>query len=265
MLREAARLSSGHDYEAWVANCGRNVSHHSGFIPLLRRLDVLRTDKKQDVEKLTFHGPKRYALCTSADGSRKALDKLVSLIQFADVAADVLLSVQGPKTCRAWCSAHARLLEAVEQHPSPGMSVKSTAGVPYLTAWTCRGMLLHKIYETGVAQLRADDIPVQEFAESFPDQKGAVAKLQGHWRARGPGVDTVKSLFQRTLVKLPPEYLTMAMCFTEEQKVMRKVSTQWLEDNCAVLTAERAAMCKREGQNPVLCRLVQRVRDISAP
>ncbi len=70
----------------------------------------------------------------------------------------------------------------------------------------------------------------------------------------------MKALCQRTLMKFPPEYLTMAMCFTEEQKVMRKVSTQWLEEHCAALTAERAAMKKREGQNPVMCRLVQRVR-----
>ena len=56
----------------------------------------------------------------------------------------------------------------------------------------------------------------------------------------------------------------MALCFTEEQKVMRQVSTDWLEEHCAALCAERAAMKRCEGQNPVLCRVVQRVRGITS-
>ena len=198
VLCKAVRQSSGQNFTAWVANCGRNVSHHSGFIPMLRRFNVLRTARRHDVEKFTFHGPTQYALCASAGGSRKAIRKLESLITFADAAAEVMFKVQGPGTCRAWCSLYTQLLEAVGQHPSPGMSFKHTA-VPYLTGWTCRGMLLLRMYQ-GKAQLRADDTPVSEFARSFPDQKGIVAKLQGHWRSRNQaGADTVRALCQRTL------------------------------------------------------------------
>jgi hypothetical protein len=35
------------DEQTWVTNCGRNVSHHSGYLPLLARLNVICKSKGQ--------------------------------------------------------------------------------------------------------------------------------------------------------------------------------------------------------------------------
>ena len=51
----------------------------------------------------------------------------------------------------------------------------------------------------------------------------------------------------------------MAMCFLEE-RMLRKVSTTWLEEHTSKLAKVREAMKRTEGQNPVFIRLVLRVR-----
>ena len=119
-LRTAAKkVAASTDLTIWIQNCGRNVSHHSGLISLLHRLDILiRAGQKQDGFQFR-RGGHFYKLKETAVAKQKSLQKLQHIIAFMD---DVSKSkVQGPRSCAEWCSATEQLRELAAKHDVPGM------------------------------------------------------------------------------------------------------------------------------------------------
>jgi hypothetical protein len=119
-LRTAAKkVAASTDLTIWIQNCGRNVSHHSGLISLLHRLDILiRAGQKKDGFQFR-RGGHFYKLKETAVAKQKSLQKLQHIIAFMD---DVSKSkVQGPRSCAEWCSATEQLRELAAKHDVPGM------------------------------------------------------------------------------------------------------------------------------------------------
>ena len=61
ILRDALRASSKYDgkWDVWVTNCGRNVSHHSGFVPMCQRLHIIELTPNSNVNGFFWSSAER--------------------------------------------------------------------------------------------------------------------------------------------------------------------------------------------------------------
>ena len=131
VLTEAACLLSDVDLSIWVANCGRNVSYHSGPAALLMRLRVITSAEDGDIHI----GKSKY--CTLAD----ARDKSVELIGEIVKASLALKPIYPPRIVDAedWADRIQRGLVALQAVRAPGLRVPTDVGrAGYLTKWTLR-------------------------------------------------------------------------------------------------------------------------------
>ncbi len=200
ILRCAAKASSGKDYTAWIANCGRNVSHHAGFVHLLRKYFVIRKLKTKlpDPQVLKFGSNQRYVLCNNLTAEKKSIQKLMLLIKFADAAMVNLFKVPGPTSCAQWCDIWHRLVAVAQQHPAPGLGIgRDTSRLKYHPAWTLRALVLSRMFQQGIDELKLDCTSVHAFAACFPDQKDMVVRLQGHRRDQEDRASTMQKLYSR--------------------------------------------------------------------
>ena len=81
----------------WVANCGRNVSYHSSFVPLLHRLGIVQSKKPREATKLdqldmTGVGGSCVKYFT---GAKKARKKLRDFIGVADAVSALPVPTTG--------------------------------------------------------------------------------------------------------------------------------------------------------------------------
>ena len=93
-LSQACRLMANVDYKDWVNHWGRGVTHHSGFIPMLLRLQVIRKSAARDRGSLCLGlGSSSYRLASRAQSTR-----LGAWVAASDVIAQVLEANSTPRT-----------------------------------------------------------------------------------------------------------------------------------------------------------------------
>ena len=246
VLRRTAEAVHGADFSCWVTNCGRNVSHHSGFVPMLLRFKVLRKVPRSSVSPLDLGSTTGLCYQLRSDNLLEVLNKLCKLVVLADAIKK--FKVRGPRSCTAWVTAFRNLSDVVKMNPCPGMNNVTS----YLPLWTMRAILLRRMYASGASRLRLDDSLFIDFASTFPDQK----KMLGKICEVKPSL-TCKAALTTSGYQGPPELLSMYLCFMQ---AIDKTSTQFLTKNVDTLTKHRADYKKNNFQNPVLKELVKMVR-----
>ena len=246
VLRRTSEAIEGTDLTCWVTNCGRNVAHHSGFIPMLIRFKVLRKVPKSSVSSLSLGSitGRRYKLRT--DNLLEALSKLCKLIVLAD--AIKRSKVRGPRSCSAWIKAFRNLSDIVQKNPCPGMNDVTS----YLPLWTMRAILLRRMYAAGTPRLQLDNSSFSDFASTFPDQNKMLEKI----------VEIKPSMTCKAAMKMsgytgPLELMAMYLCFL---KGVDRTSTVFFCKNMGLLMKTRADYKLSNLQNPVLRELVKIVR-----
>ena len=249
VLRRTTRMVHGKDFACWVKNCGRNVSHHSGFVPMLLRFKVLRKASESSVSSLDLGSAtgRRYEL--RSNNLLEVLSKMCKLIELANAVKKMMSKVRGPWSCSTWITAFRNLSDVVRKSPCPGMNNVTS----YLPLWTMRAILLRRMYAVGASQLQVDNSLFSDFASTFPDQKKMLEKI----------VEAKPSLTCRAALKIsgykgPPELMTMYLCFL---KGVDRTSTEFLMKNMDILSKTRSDYKKKNLQNPVLRELVKLVRE----
>ena len=249
VLRRTIQMVQGKDFECWVTNCGRNVSHHSGFIPMLQRFKVVRKVARSSASSLDLGSVTGLRYELRSDNLLEVLSRMCKLIKLADAIKELMSKVQGPRSCAAWITASRDLSDVVRKSPCPGMNNVTS----YLTLWTMRAILFRRMYAAGASQLRVDNSLFSDFASTFPDQKKMLEKIV----VAKPGL-TCRAALNMSGYKGPPELMSMYLCFL---KGIDRTSTEFLTKNVGILTKTRSDYKKRNFQNPVLRELVKLVRE----
>ena len=249
VLRRTVHAVQGKDFTCWVRNCGRNVSFHSGFIPMLLRFKLLRKVPWSTVPSLDLGSTTglRYQLRT--DNLVQVLSHLCQVIRLADAIKEKLSSVPRPQSCAAWCRSFRILSMVVKECPCPGMRNETS----YLPLWTMRIMLLRRMYIAGATRLRVDNSLWSAFAMTFPDQKTMLDRVV----KAEPGL-TCAMAIRKCGYTGPPELMTMYLCFLG---AIDRTSTRFLIRTKDIMAKARADYKKENGQNPVLKELVQIVKE----
>lgn len=250
VLRRTTHAVHGKDFRCWVTNCGRNVSHHSGFIPMLLRFKVLRKVPRSSVSSLDLGSTtgRRYEL--RSDNLLEVLSNVCELIQLADAVKKSMSTVRGPRSCSAWIKAFRDLSDVVKKNPCPGMRNVTS----YLPLWTMRAILLRRMYAAGASRLQVDNSLFGDFASTFPDQMKMLDKIVG----AKPELLTCKAVLKMSGYTGPPELMAMYLCFL---KAVDRTSTEFLTKNMGILTKTRGDYKKQNLHNPVLRELVKIVRE----
>ena len=248
VLRQTALKVQGKDFTCWVTNCGRNVSHHSGFVPMLLRFKVVQKVAGSSVSSLDLGSQtgRRYML--RSDNLLEVLCKLCKLTKLADAVKKFMSLVRGPRSCSAWVKTFRGMCDIVKKNPCPGMRDV----VSYLPLWTMRAILLRHMYATGASKLRVDNSLFKDFASTFPDQKKMLEKIV----EMKPGL-TCKAAMEMSAYKGPPELMSMYLCFL---KGVDRTSTEFFSKNLGILMKTRMEYKTKNLQNPVLRELVKLVR-----
>lgn len=143
VLTSACHSISKQDYHVWVDNCGRHVTHHSGFLAMLLRLGVLAkpgstASGPPASRRLMSRSPRtRGSLPLGVNGVvydvvlevRKT--KLQHFIGLADAVAGVLNAKQPPETLQDYWKLWQECTGVRDEFQSG-----------YLWPWTLRSMLL---------------------------------------------------------------------------------------------------------------------------
>ena len=243
VLRRSIRQVDGVDFTCWVTNCGRNVSHHSGFVPMLSRFKILKKVRRSTVPLLALGSTTGLRYQFRNDNLLEVLGMLCTLIRFADAGQEKV--PQGPRSCSTWSKAFHVLSKTVKDNPCPGMKDPKA----YVALWTMRAMLLRRMYATGGTRLALDNSSWSDFATTFPDQKDMLGKLI----QAEPGL-TCRDAMQRSQYKGPPELLTMFLCFLGAAD---RTSTSFFLKHQAELEKLRASYKEEHLQNPVLKELLK--------
>ena len=145
VLRQTTVAVHGKDFTCWVTNCGRNVSHHSGFVPMLLRFKMLREAPRSTAVSLDLGSTTGRLYQLRSDNLVEALRNLCQLIRLADAVKKGCPSVQGPQSCSTWSKSFQKLSGIVQDSPCPGMRNVNS----YLPLWTMWCMLLRHMYTAG--------------------------------------------------------------------------------------------------------------------
>ena len=147
VVERTARHFAGKALPEWIANCGLNVSHHSGFVPLLHRLGLV-TSRKSGASKntscvLTQVGGSCIKYFTGVEKARKKIRDFIA-------TADAVSAVPVPTTGAEWSERMQGLFskasgggkKSTGEKRSSG--AKSTTSKPnkYLKKWHLRGRWL---------------------------------------------------------------------------------------------------------------------------
>ena len=209
ILHDALRASSKYgNWEVWVTNCGRNVSHHSGFVPMCQRLHIIELTPNSNVNGFFLSSAERkYVFLDSAAEQATSLVKLGQVIQFMNALN--LADVRGPRSCSEWFEAHRKVDTVVRTFPAPGMT--NLKG--YVAQSTIRSLLTRRMLSSGFATLKVDKVAKwDDFVAAFPDQKQMLPRTLGSRVAKRRNL-LVKDAFSLMEYNGPPEALSFYLCF----------------------------------------------------
>ena len=239
-LSDALEDIDGTDFLEWTKNCGRNVSHHSGFIPICRRSHVLQSGAVKSGGLRLSSRVWQYKL---RGISTAALKKLCDIIQVSDKMHAKLEGYE-LKTCTDWCSAFGQCMGIAMKESAPGLT-------GYLAKWTVRCMLLNRLYRQG-RKLVPGSCTWRDFCKAGPDQKCNMQVLSGY-RHRRRNI-LVKALLKDVGYKAPPELVSMYLCFLNG---ISHYSTEALEKKIGEMSAYRREFKRTRGMNPIFADVVR--------
>lgn len=207
----ATRRCCGQPMAEWVRNCG-NLSHVSGFIPLLTRLGMVTHGQGgRQAVRLGANGLP-YSLPTGPKQIAAAQELISRYVQAADAFAEVLQTP--PRTCSEWLDKLQVLNRRLEPIKAPGLAPSCTYTLP----WTFRAWAISSMRKDGIQSLRgAATCTLSTFQDMFPDQKDVLGKLRRSWNVRRcqqgqATLQTAKDLMDELAYKGPPELLTCRLC-----------------------------------------------------
>ena len=209
---------SGTDLALWVRHCGRGVTYHSGFVPVLLRMRLIRSAAK---------GPLHFGVA----GKRYALnDKGVhttvqGLVRVADGLTNVL-NLSPPRTCKQWLRMYKMFCSVCESTDVKGLALNSSSS--YTLPWTFRSLVIPRMRSCGISSLTCPGVmKLTDFDTMFPDQGGWIQKLSAG-KAR-----TVHQLVTNLGYTGPLEFLTMFLCLSQDQ-VIRRLTTSSLPSDISI-------------------------------
>jgi len=120
LVKTAEAISKDNvDFTAWVANCGRSVSHHSSFVPMLIRYKVIgkaesegRRPRAKARSKVQGPTPvalnlssetEQYNILTSEQDIDESVTKITQALNLADNVNETMAGRSPPRTCTEWC------------------------------------------------------------------------------------------------------------------------------------------------------------------
>ena len=239
----------GTDFSEWTNNCGRNVSYHSGFVPLCRRLHVLKSKSFRSGGLRLSSAKWQYKL---RDISTSALTRVCRIIQLAD-ALHAQVENTKLRTCTDWCSAFDKCMNIASTEAVPSF------GMGYTAKWTIRCMLLTRLSRHG-RQLAPGRCTWSDFCKAGPDQTGNLPKLAGYknWRrkerASGTRTTLVKHILKEVDYHGAPELVSMYLCFLNG---VGQYNTESLESHVEEMSTYRREYKRTRGQNPIFTDVVK--------
>ena len=253
VLCQTLQVIEGQDFGIWVENCGCNVSHHSGFVPMLMRFKLLRkaVAGERRTLKLSSVSGQRYVIAQG--NTTQVLCNLCEVISLADAMRKTLSSVPGPRSCATWCKAFHAMRGVLRDYTCPGMRDQTS----YLPLWTIRAMMMRRMYIQGLSRIRADNSSWEEFTKTFPDQKGMFKRIIPATLIRQIGKVSCVEMFKHSGYKGPPELMSMYLCFCG---AIEEASTKFLDENLPALMRTRRGYKEKYKQNPVLMVLVKMIQ-----
>ena len=210
VLTAAAFQMDGDPQEAWVANCGRQVSKVLGWLALLSRLGAIKHLRGTEGrgKKCLLLGAAQQQYVWMPDGQAPVLDALAKICRAGDVLQASLQTA--PRTCTVWLEALRQVESQLKTIAAPGLSATS----PYVLPWTFRTMAVARMRHHGVARLGgASKVTVKDLTEMFPDQCDWLMALHNHFRrSEEHGAISAQRLLDLMEYKGPIELFTMDLC-----------------------------------------------------
>ena len=234
ILQAAARLMVGVNRKVFVQNLGRNVSHHSGWLPFLlqRRLLKKRRGRPRGSGFLHFGGEGRYTVAPITS-------LVLSKVRAMSATGQVLLNLPAPRTMSEWRTS----LQTTTQQ-----ATKSETSRKYQWPFLVRAALISKMRVSRVGQLECPrSLTVGALRGMFPDQKAHLTRFC-------KPSDTVAQLRKTLAYDGPLELLTMFLCFFCSRR-MGNVSPESLQQSRSKLIKQREIYYREHNMAPHCCVL----------
>ena len=207
----------------WVENCGRFVSQHSGFVPLLARLNVAQKWRPGDRgPKLDFSGiggtPEPRTLLPAQASARQ----LLALIKGADARQSIPL----PKNSQEWLAAlrNLKATKKIQKQKHQRRPRDKKTQKAYLKLWHLRSHWYPRI-AAGVhaKHFHVKGVSLRDFSSMFPDSGNWILRLA----PRTPY--TVKGLFAKVGYRAHPVLFSCFACLFADAGVAKYSAEQILE------------------------------------
>jgi len=194
------------DLTSWN-ELNRGVQHHSGFLPMCMRLDIIEKGGHLDLGT-------QESMYMLVQDSSAALKKLKQLSAAWKSLSSVLFV---PKTCTQWRQCMLDGMNQLTIQPAACLNPKNGT---YLPSWTLRCYLLMTTRQEGIEGMQWDDIGIRAFGQMNPDQKDWFSTLEQH-------VKTTAALRKCVGTSCPPELLSCQMCLLSN-KALDEYDSEWI-------------------------------------
>lgn len=219
IIQKAALQMHNSDQEAWIRNCGRNVSKVLGWLPLLDRIgaikhrDLVPKVHRAGLKQLTF-GALQGDYLWLPNGTAPVLAAVALLCEAGDILRKVLHPP--PRTCSGWLQKYKDAVAALTPLGAPGLTKTAT----YVMPWTFRSMAVARMETAKISRLAGvNSVTLTDLGQMFPDQKFLLPSLAEHFRyvryTSGDGAQRSVPLAEVLSFmdyKAPVQFFTMDLC-----------------------------------------------------
>ena len=226
VLVNVAKAVSKEGVPYWSMHAGRGVSRHMGGQMVLKHLGVL-IRQCDESRGLSFQGAQddtdddeastKWKLARSKQERDDAMGKLQRLIRAWDDLSGVF--ADAPTKCTEWSdkmTEATRLLHKmhgqVPRLPAP-VSGDVYEKAKYTSAWTVRGVMVLRMQQAGVKNLKVDNIALKPFIRMNPDEGSHMLRV---FNANRGTIHTTRDFLQHCGVQRP-ELLSMEMCLASDR------------------------------------------------
>jgi hypothetical protein len=225
----AVRRMTKADRKFWNASINRHVGHHAGWLPLMRRLGIIKAMRIKAMRKSSHakgRGRKQGGVCTRSSEvlprSSKVLHFSGNIKPYQIVPFDHkkhtsrlrtiakvmyrLRSQQVPRTVGEWVRMMFDLRQELKQIPG-GRDVANEDSYTFL--WFARAHFLGEVSMWPAQRVlkRSTSLKLSEFSKGFPDQCAWISTLGSYFQAK-----TLPKLISNLRYKRPAELLCMDTC-----------------------------------------------------